>query len=290
MSEIFLENNKLVPEQKWVKKIDLLSKDNAKVKSKEQSLKILDTYLSKAIEKRMEGIDNFGIFFSGGIDSTLIAFFAKKLKKNFTCYSVGLENSQDLEWAEKVAGKLGFNLKSKKFILEEAEKIIKKTVKIVGPNVVKAGVGAVVIAAYEISKKEKIFFSGLGSEELFAGYERHALSKNVDEECISGLKSMWERDLTRDAAIAEKLGFEIRTPFLDEDLITNSLRIPAKFKISKEQKKIILREFAEKIGMPKEFAWRKKIAAQYGSRFDKAIEKLAKKNKIKTKKEYLSSL
>ena len=41
---------------------------------------------------------------------------------------------------------------------------------------------------------------------------------------------------------------------------------------------------------PEEFAWRKKIAAQYGSGFDKAMEKLAKRNKFKTKKEYLLSL
>jgi hypothetical protein len=72
---------------------------------------------------------------------------------------------------------------------------------------------------------------------------------------------------------------------VDEELIKASVKIPAKYKIVSEHKKAILREFAEKEGLPKEFAWRKKIAAQYGSGFDKAMEKLAKKNKLKTKKE-----
>jgi len=290
MSELFLENGKLVSEKEWTKRIDILTKKSLSFRTKQQAIGFLKNSFEKAIEKRMKGIDNFGIFFSGGIDSTLIAFCAKKSGKKFTCYSVGIESSKDLEWAKRISEKLGFDLKLRVFTIEEAGKIIKKAVNIVGADVVRAGVASVVIACYEISKKEKIFFSGLGSEELFAGYERHALAKDVNEECISGLKSMWQRDLTRDAAIAEKYGFEIRTPFLDEDLIRISAKIPAEFKISREHKKIILREFAEEIGLPGEFAWRKKLAAQYGSGFDRAMEKLAKRNKFKTKKEYLVSL
>ena len=44
------------------------------------------------------------------------------------------------------------------------------------------------------------------------------------------------------------------------------------------------------LGLKKEFAFRKKKAAQYGSNFDKAILKLAKKNGFKYKKEYLDYL
>ena len=49
-------------------------------------------------------------------------------------------------------------------------------------------------------------------------------------------------------------------------------------------------EIAEELGLPKEFAWRKKQGAQYGSRFDKAIEKLSKINGMKSKQEYIESL
>ena|SRR3989338_4817667 len=290
MNEIFLEDGKLVSEERWAEKIGSLTGKSVSVKTKAQALDILKNSFENAIEKRMENINDFGIFFSGGIDSTLIAFYAKRLKKKFACYSVGIENSKDVEWAKKIAENLGFNLKFKIFSLEESEKIIKKAARLIGADVVKAGVAAVVIAAHEISRNEKIFFSGLGSEELFAGYERHSLAKDVNKECISGLKLMWERDLVRDFTLGKALGFEIRTPFLDEELIKASVKIPGKYKIVDEHKKAILREFAEEAGLPKEFAWRKKIAAQYGSGFDKAMEKLAKRNKFKTKKEYLLSL
>jgi len=43
------------------------------------------------------------------------------------------------------------------------------------------------------------------------------------------------------------------------------------------------------LGLPKEFAWRKKSAAQYGSKFDFALEKLAKAKGL-TKSEYLLSV
>jgi len=71
-------------------------------------------------------------------------------------------------------------------------------------------------------------------------------------------------------------------------LISYAMKLPAEWKIIDGKKKVILREVAEEfLG---EFAWRKKKAAQYGSCFDKAISKLAKKNGFNLKKEWLDSL
>jgi len=61
-------------------------------------------------------------------------------------------------------------------------------------------------------------------------------------------------------------------------------------KLDKDSKKIILREAAEFIGLKKDFAWRRKQAAQYGSNFVNGIDKLARKSGFKLKKDYLQSL
>ena len=132
-------------------------------------------------------------------------------------------------------------------------------------------------------------FSGLGSEELFAGYERHTKAKNINKECFNGLLSMYERDITRDLAVAKAQNINLRVPYLEKELIQYSLKIPEKYKLTKDKNKLILREVAEQLGL-KEFAWRKKRAAQYGSKFDRALLKLAKRNGFKYKKEYLESL
>ena len=48
-----------------------------------------------------------------------------------------------------------------------------------------------------------------------------------------------------------------------------------------------MREIALQKGIAKEFAFRKKTAAQYGSKFDYAIGKLAKQHKFSSKSAYL---
>ncbi|MFQ5475013.1 MAG: asparagine synthase C-terminal domain-containing protein, partial [Candidatus Nanoarchaeia archaeon] len=181
------------------------------------------------------------------------------------------------------------------FNLDEAEKIIRKAVailakpeKVDADYVVKVGVASVVIAVAGIAE-DKLFFSGLGSEELFAGYERHEKAGDVNEECWRGLRAMWRRDLIRDSAVAEALDIELRTPFLDKGLIVSAMAVPGNRKINDKDKKIILREIAEELGL-EEYAWRKKQGAQYGSRFDRAIAKLAKKKGFEKKGDYLRGL
>jgi len=285
-------DKKLISEKEWKYEINKL-KAKKTIDNKEEIKDLLKKELVYTIEKSLPK-GRFGILFSGGVDSTLIAFICKKLKKDFICYSVGLKDSKDLEAARKVAKVYGFKLKHKLISLDEAERIIKKTVKILGKltNVVNVGVGAVEIACFEIAKEDKItyLFGGLGSEEIFAGYQRHELSKDINKECFAGLKNMWQRDLLRDTTLADKYKVNLITPFLDKDLIKLALQIPSTFKIKGEIKKYILRKAALDLGLKKEFAFRKKKAAQYGSNFDKAIQKLAKLHGFKYKKDYLASL
>jgi len=178
--------------------------------------------------------------------------------------------------------------------LKESERILKKTVKILGKHtdVVNAGVGCVIVACVEAAKNHKIdcLFTGLGAEEVFAGYHRHTKAKNLHEFCWKGLESMYDQDFVRDYALSKSLKMNFLAPFLDNEVIKLGMQIDGKFKLNDEYKKVILRKAAVQLGMPKEFAWRKKKAAQYGSRIDKAIVKLSKKNGFSSKKKYVLSL
>jgi len=183
--------------------------------------------------------------------------------------------------------------------LEEFENVIRNTVKILNnDDIVWISVGSVLYATAQLALQDNvnILFGGLGTEEIFAGYQRHeeALADNnfesVHKESWNGLKNMWQRDLLRDSIIAKSLGIELRTPYMDLGVIKAAMDINPMHKIDKISKKIILREIAENFGLEKEFAWRPKKAAQYGSNFVKGIDKLAKKHGFATKKEYLKSL
>ena len=141
------------------------------------------------------------------------------------------------------------------------------------------------------SKNKKVLDVGTGSGILAKEalkYTKNVIASDINKECFSGLRQMWGRDLVRDDTLAKNLEITVHTPFLDEELIKYAMQLPSKWKIVKDKKKVILREVAEEfLG---EFAWRKKKAAQYGSCFDKAISKLAKKDGFKLKKDWLDCL
>ncbi len=292
-----VKEGKLIPEALWQKFVKGLENnfDNLETNN-ERAKRELTEAIVQAVKKRI--IPKFGILFSGGVDSSLIAFVAKKLNCKFTCYTVGIQGSDDIEWAKKVADEYGFNFKYKLLSLEELENIVKNAVKILNDaDIVKVSVGSVLYAGGKLALADNnnVLFGGLGSEEIFAGYQRHedALKNGMEalhKECWNGLKQMWSRDLTRDFTIAKHLGLDLRTPFLDKELVKVAMSIHPMYKLDKYNKKIILREAAEFIGLKKEFAWRKKQAAQYGSNFVNGIDKLAKKNGFKLKKDYLQSL
>jgi len=267
------------------------------MKTEQEIITELSSLILRSIEKNLPK-EKFGILFSGGIDSTLIAFIAKKLKKDFICYTTaleepGLKKAEDLEYSEKISKELGFKLKIIKLSLKEVEEYLKKTIKVTEKtDVVTIGVGTTFLPACEQAKKDKIktIFSGLGSEEIFAGYERHEKAKDVNKECLIGLKNIKKRDLDRDEAIVKHFGLKLKLPFLSKELVGYSLKIPGEYKIKDGIKKLVLRKAAIQIGIPKKYAMRKKRAAQYGSRIDNAILKLTKKHGFNYKADYLRSL
>jgi len=241
-----------------------------------------------------------GIMFSGGVDSSVLAIMCKQLGFDYCCYSVGFQNKntkmpEDVEVSKQMAKIYGLNFRYKLFNLIEAEKIIKKTANILAKtkafDVVNIGVGAVEVAAMEMAKKDKceIVLSGLGSEEIFAGYQRHEKAKDKQAECWEGLINIHKRDLIRETILPETLKIKTYAPFLDFHIIEVAMSISIKSKINKKQNKIVIRKIAKKIGL-KQFAKRKKRAAQYGSRFHKAIEILSNKNGFKFMKDYIKKL
>ncbi|GIU68948.1 MAG: hypothetical protein KatS3mg002_0184 [Candidatus Woesearchaeota archaeon] len=305
MEEFFISNQHLIKYEQWQDIINkLYSEKYIGEQIKESDIILsLRKLIEQSILNRTNKNEIFGIFFSGGLDSSLIAAICKKNKIKFTCYTVGFQDGnmklpEDVKYAVKVAKHIGLSdkeFKYKIFNTKEIENILDKTAKILkympeGPNtnqIVNLGVAAVEVAAYSISKKEKYFFSGIGSEEIFAGYERHK-NNPTNEECFNGLIKMYERDLLRDFEVSKSLGFSFLTPFLDKELVKYALKIPINYKINSKDNKIILRKAA--YNYLKEYSKRRKKAAQYGSSFDKAITKLASKNGFKTKKEYYNSI
>ncbi|KAL8950692.1 MAG: hypothetical protein Q9222_003278 [Ikaeria aurantiellina] len=130
----------------------------------------------------------------------------------------------------------------------------------------------------------RILLSGLGADELFAGYTRHATAfsrkgyPGLAGELKLDFERLGKRNLGRDDRVIARWGREVRYPYLDEEFLKWALQLPPWEKCgfgqadeSKEGEPVLepskklLRLLAWKLGM-KSAATEKKRAIQFGAR------------------------
>ena len=266
-----------------------------KVEIKEKLLNLLRA----SIQRLIPPDERFGVLFSGGLDSTLIAYLCKELDADFVCYTVaveepGMKDAEDLDYAKQIAADLGLKLKTIKMGADLLEKPLHEVVSwIDDTDVVKVSVALPLYVACECARADgiKTLLYGLGTEELFAGYRRHKHVKpnELNTECLSGIQWFYESDLYRDEQVARAQGISLRAPFLATELVDYALKIPAAYKLAGDVNRVILRDIARDLGLVA-VASRKKRAVQYGSNFLKAIDKIARREGYKYKREYLKTL
>ena len=223
-----------------------------------------------------------GVLFSGGLDSSLLALLSSKYA-DVTLYTAGAEGSQDLEWARKVSETLGLKLKEYIFDINDVEEVIPKVVfAIEEPNPMNLAIGIPLYFATKLAKEDnrKLLLSGQGADELFGGYFKYLENPNLMEK---DLIELGEKNLARDDKIAMINSVEGRFPFLDLNVVRTALGTPIEFKIRNGIRKAILREAALELGLPKEVAYREKKACQYGTNSQKLLQKIAKRNGMKTR-------
>lgn len=246
----------------------------------------LETKLRIAVLKRVLYLDEVSVIFSGGVDSTLLTLLLKEISKNkpleIRLYAVGGENSKDVIASRKLARLLDLPLKiqpvTKEIVMENLETVVK----LIGENnLMKIGVGMTIYLASRMISEDggKVAISGQGADELFAGYNRYLKSfesGELDEELRHDIENMHHVNLQRDDAVSMANGVELRLPFLDKNLVEFALNIPVEYKIAGSSDRIrknILRDLANDLGLPEEFAYRPKKAAQYGTGIDKILRK-----------------
>jgi asparagine synthase (glutamine-hydrolysing) len=267
---------------------------------KEAAIK-LQNLLESSVRKRASGIDETAVAFSGGLDSSLIAFLLNKNKVKVHLVYVSLRNGAETEKAKRAAEELNLPLQIHLFEESDVEKVVFKVVKLIEEaDPVKISIG---VPFYWISKKTaeagfKILFAGQGADELFGGYKRyldeylHHGAEKAKEMMYYDIIRIHENNIERDFKICAFNGVELRLPFTSYHLAKFAIDLPVEFKMEKSldtNRKLILRKVARDIGLPSSITEKPKKALQYTTGTNKALKKLAKKQNT-TIREYIRQI
>lgn len=302
---IILTNNKIEIHQ-YFSAEEQRKSENIDFQATQRNLRNL---LIETVEKHLISDAPLGIFLSGGIDSSLIAAIASKvLKKPTHTFTVGFNDSKHWNDETVVAEKTA------RFIGSQHENVILD--KMVFQNNFDEFLDAIDVPSIDglnsflISKavktKVKVILSGLGGDEMFAGYpvfhEAFSLQKitfldriiqylptgilfrlkkshlqnlgktlyeillskrclqGVDDNCrkllyhyffedeeplktitLFEIKNYMANMLLRDAdAVSMHNSLEVRTPFVDKNILNFVLSIQDSYKISKKHNKSLL--------------------------------------------------
>lgn len=230
---------------------------------------------------RTRNMDKAAVLFSGGVDSTVIAKAVSFVVPETELFSVGMENSHDLQSAVKASDELGLKLHTRILEKDELMDLSLKSLSLLSFfDEMQLQLAVPEYAVCELVKKKGFLtiFSGQGSDEIFGGY--HAYTKiplnKVQNAIWHSVFNLWSRNLYREDLISMNFYLEHRLPFLDKDLICTSMKIPVKQKIfgSKDNlRKRVLRKLALDLGVSNEIALKPKKALQYGSGVSKHISK-----------------
>ena len=228
--------------------------------------------LIRTVERQMMGDVPVGVFLSGGLDSSLVAAVAarwyEERGEKLKTFAVGLEDSPDLLAARAVAEHLGTEHQESVYTQEDALRVLPEVVRTIesfDPSLVRSAVPNFILAEFT-ARHVKVVLTGEGADEIFAGYEYLEDFRTEDDlhaELVRTIEGLHDLNLQRADRVTMAHGLEARVPFLELDMISLGLSLPAGWKLAGEgqPEKRLLRQAFEG-WLPDDFLWRKK--AQFG--------------------------
>jgi len=245
---------------------------------KEKILSEINQLLTKAVAKRMMSDREVGCLLSGGLDSSLISALVASMSKDpkkLKTFSIGMQGSPDLQFAQKVADHIGsdhhsIQLSEQEF-LEAIETVI-YNIESYDTTTVRASVGNYLVSKYISENTDvKVVFNGDGADEDCMGYvynKNAPGTKDFAEENVRLLKEIHLFDVLRSDRSISSNGLEARTPFLDKSFVEYYLNIPTVLKMfgsNGRPEKHLLRKAFEGTGLlPDEVLNRHKCAFSDG--------------------------
>lgn len=206
---------------------------------------------------------------SGGLDSTILAYFLKDRKIGTISIIAKDFLANDLTYCQLAASRFNLPLNIQFCETDEIYSGIEETIKILGNfNDIEIRNNVVMYLALTAAKKSGFskIMTGDGADEIFAGY--NFLLNKSKEDLESDLRRIRKIMHFPSQKIGSALGIDVVSPFCSKDVLEFAKTVPADLLVREEGGKkfgkwILRKAFEEKI--PKAIAWRQKSPMQDGA-------------------------
>lgn len=258
-------------------------------------------WLRLLLDEAIAGEKADAVLLSGGLDTSIIAFLAKRHVPNLVAFTVTREGyDEDLKYARRVAQFLELEHRVHFFSQEELLDAASAAASILSNREYEAGVpshikesiiqgysetvGATTLAPAYIAMRfareyVDTVYTGDGADELFIGYD--SLTSFIDFIVSSG-DELFARDLERELSsrvfqaydlrypfmLGEALQLKVKAPYLSTEVSELARKIPVDYKVRSEGGKVwgkwLLRKAFEGY-LPPDIVWRKKTTIDSGT-------------------------
>ena len=162
-----------------------LIKKNSSLRNEKIAKDTLSNVLEDSVKKHLVSDVPVNAFLSGGLDSSLLVSMAKKHIEDIECYTIKFSEADqshesmvdDSYYASKVANELDVKLNTieiKPDLASLLPKIVHHLDEPIGDS---AAINTFLICDAAKNAGVKVLLSGMGADEIFAGYRRHLANK-----------------------------------------------------------------------------------------------------------------
>lgn len=248
----------------------------------------LQNVMFQAVKERIEGQPRFGVYLSGGLDSSVVACIAAEIiPEPIHTFSVGVRGCQDIEYARLVAESIGSKHHEYIFDLNEMLEILPDVIyhlESFDCAYVRSSIPNYIASRLAREKGREVMLTGEGADELFAGYaylKEMDTKEEINQELHRFIGMLSTTGLQRVDRMNSAHGLNCRVPFLKLSLLELSLIIPLSWKLRGYQddpldKWILRRTFENYLG--RKVAWREKQQFDQGSGASGMLEQMVDKN------------
>jgi asparagine synthase (glutamine-hydrolysing) len=205
-----------------------------------EALPLIRSTLQEAVQKRMLADVPVGVSLSGGLDSSIVSRLACEGTEQLHSFAVGVVGSEDLAASWQMSEVL--KTRHHQLVYTEADMVaalpeVLYYLETFDPALVRSAIPNYFLAKLA-SQHVKVFLTGEGADEVYAGYEY--LSDFTNPEALQGemieiTEALHNTNLQRADRMSMAFGLEARVPFLDVESVALALGFPPAWKLHSDR-------------------------------------------------------